>query len=263
MASVAVVAGHIIEKGIMERADITPIILLSFSTFMIVGGANILNDLDDIQVDQGRSSRKPIASGLMKEKFARGYFVSLWTAAIIFSMITSILLKASLPLLIVLVSIFLLYCYERFLKKRGLPGNIMIGLLTGAPFLLGASITGISTVILWIFLMAVFSNTSREITKDIEDARGDSPKRKTLPIRIGGRKASFISSIFLFAALFISAAPVIINRPDISYVIPVGLADIIFLLSLYWIFKDSRKAQQLAKLGMICAVLGFIIWSTA
>jgi hypothetical protein len=37
----------------------------------------------------------------------------------------------------------------------------------------------------------------------------------------------------------------------------------IFIVSLTRIMSDSRMAQRLAKLGMVCAVLGFIIWSAS
>jgi geranylgeranylglycerol-phosphate geranylgeranyltransferase len=257
----AVLAGHIIEKGMIEKVDTAPAVILCVSTFLIVGGANILNDLNDIVIDEKRGSRKPIASGMMSERSARGYFLSLWIGAILLSMTASFLLQASLPLLIVLASILSLYGYERFFKKRGLPGNIIIGMLTGAPFILGASISGPSLIILWIFLMASLSNISREITKDIEDAEKDRGNRITLPMSMGCRKASMIAIIFMLAAVIVSAAPMIIHGPELSYMIPVGLADIIFLMSLTWFIRDSRKAQRMAKLGMICAIFGFVIWS--
>ncbi len=245
----------------IEKGDIVPVFLLSASTFLIVGGANILNDLGDLTIDAGRGRNRPIASREMSEKFARRYFVSLWIIAIFLTMTTSFMLKASLPLFIILSSILLLYGYERLFKERGLPGNIIIGLLTGAPFLLGASISGVSMIISWIFLMAVLANISRELTKDIEDAEMDRSKRTTLPMRIGRRNSACISAALMVSAVLVSFVPVIVHGLDPLYIIPVGLADIVFLLSLAGIFKDSRKAQEMAKLGMICAVLGFILWS--
>jgi geranylgeranylglycerol-phosphate geranylgeranyltransferase len=261
MAAIAVMIGSIIEPQSSFINETYSILLLSFSAFLITSGGNILNDLGDIEIDQKGHPQRPLAKGAIMEKNARFLLGSLWSLGFISACLASLMVKASLPILIVMASTALIIIYENKLKHRGFMGNIAIGALTGAPFLLGASVGIISYPVTAIFLMASLSNISREIMKDIEDMRVDKGYRRTLPLRYGIKKASLNATFIMLFAIMASAIPLLTKKIDPVYASGIGAADIIFLISIRTLYSDPRKAQSIAKLGMLFAMAVFLLWS--
>jgi geranylgeranylglycerol-phosphate geranylgeranyltransferase len=155
----------------------------------------------------------------------------------------------------------LIIIYEKRSKDRGFTGNLSIGLLTGAPFLLGASAGTISFPVAAIFLMASLTNISREIIKDIEDVQLDEGFRTTIPHRYGMQKASMAAVIFMLLGILASSIPLFTNGMDPIYTAGIGTADIIFLISIRSLYHSPSKAQIITKLGMIMAICGFLLWS--
>src|SRR5207245_2595053 len=101
------------------------------------------------------------------------------------------ILASGWAFVIVLVNIALMASYEAALKSRGAPGNLVIAYLVGSLFLFaGASVfrSSIEPLVRTGILaaLAFFTTIGREITKDIEDMRGDVDRR-TLHHRIASR----------------------------------------------------------------------------
>lgn len=261
MAAAAVIIGSIIEPDNIFVDQTIGILLLSLSAFLITSGGNILNDLGDIDLDRKGHPRRPLVTGSISEEGARYQLGSSWSIGIILACIASLIVKATLPILIVLASIVMVIIYEKKLKHRGFIGNISVGALTGTPFLLGASVGTISYPVIAIFLMATLSNISREIMKDIEDMRIDKGCRCTLPLRYGKNRASLIATFMMILAILASSIPLMTEGFDPYYAAGIGFADIIFLISIRILYHGPRKAQNIAKLGMVLAMAGFLLWS--
>ena len=261
MAAAAVIIGSIIEPGNSFSDQTLGILLLSFSAFLITSGGNILNDLGDIDLDRKGHPKRPLVTGDISEEGARYLMGSLWSIGIISACAASLIVKAALPIMIVLISMVLIIIYERRLKHKGFLGNTAVGALTGAPFVLGASAGTISYPVLTIFLMASLSNVSREIMKDIEDMRIDKGCRCTLPLRYGKNTASIIATSIMILAITASSIPLIAEGFDPVYAAGIGTADIIFLISIKALYHGPRKAQNIAKLAMVLAMAVFLLWS--
>ncbi|MBN1538649.1 MAG: geranylgeranylglycerol-phosphate geranylgeranyltransferase [Candidatus Thermoplasmatota archaeon] len=261
MAAAAVMIGSIIDNGQGLFQDAAAVVLLSLSAFMMAGGANILNDLQDADIDRKAHPKRPLASGNLSEKDARTMLVALWSGGILSACAASFIIRALLPMLIVLISLALMVLYEKHLKRRGLPGNLIVGLLTGAPFLLGASAGEFSLFILAIFLMAFLSNTSREIMKDIQDMGTDRGLRSTLPLKKGRPFAFRVGAAFMLLGALSSFVPIMLHGWDMVYLIGVCTADAVLMISIIYLASDPLKAQWIAKLGMLCAMAVFAVWS--
>lgn len=259
MAAVAVMIGYIIEQGPFLSHRIS-LLLLSISAFFMVSGGNVLNDLEDVEIDRKAHATRPLVAGSISEKNARMVFFLSWSAGILSACIASLMVRAFLPLFIVIMATALIVYYEKRLKGMGMPGNLIVGSLTGIPFLLGGSIAGYSPLILTIFLMAFLSNTSREIMKDIQDQDQDIGRR-TLPQTIGTRYASFIGLATMFLAVMSSSIPLVFLGWAPAYLIWISVADGVLILSSILLFKNPLWAQRTAKLGMLTAMAVFIIWS--
>jgi len=261
MAAGAVMVGSVIDPNQTANALSIEVILLAISAFLITSGGNILNDLGDIDIDRKGHPNRPLASGAISEGSARSILGSIWPIGIITACFASLMMRATFPILIVMVSISLILVYEKKLKNKGLLGNISVGILTGVPFLLGGSTGVISLPVIVIFLMASFSNLSREIMKDIEDRNVDKGCRCTLPLRFGKKKAIIILSLSMIFAIFVSPIPLITQGFNITYFTGILFADLILLFSILIVNKDPMRSHRIAKLGMLLSILTFLIWS--
>jgi geranylgeranylglycerol-phosphate geranylgeranyltransferase len=105
---------------------------------------------------------------------------------------------------------------------------------------------------------AFFATLAREITKDIEDIKGDKKRASiTLPIKMGEEKAKQIASTFLVIAIAISVVPLFIPVKGFNLVIYsflVLIADAIFLTAMTC---KPAKAQKLMITGMMIAIIAF------
>lgn len=224
-----------------------------------VGGANILNDMNDIDIDKRTHPGRPIVSGRMDRSHARLFFIVLWTTAALTASLVSFRHHDPLPIIIVFFTIIFDISYENFFKSRGLFGNLIIGVLTGAIFLFGGSLWSPGPVLFFLVIMASISTASREIIKDVQDMDGERGTRKTLPLRIGARRTLYLSFFLIITAVLLGWGPIFFIGFDGFYVTFIGLADLIMISGAIISFKNSIMGQVTIKAGMLVAVIGFIL----
>jgi len=152
--------------------------------------------------------------------------------------------------------------YEAALKSRGAPGNLVIAYLVGSLFLFaGASVfrSSIEPLVRTGILaaLAFFTTIGREITKDIEDIRGDVDRR-TLPRRIGSRRAGLVAAISLFVGVALSLVPFALGVLSLGYAILVVPADGMFIYAALHSAANPARSQRVAKYGMIVALAAFL-----
>ena len=103
-------------------------------------------------------------------------------------------------------------------------------------------------------------------SSDIEDIKGDTT-RNTLPKQIGIKNAGIIGSIALIIAILLSPLPYFpdivpllqFDQFSVYYLYIVMAADVIFIVAIFSTFKNPKLASGTLKLGMICALIAFII----
>ncbi|MFW3146141.1 MAG: geranylgeranylglycerol-phosphate geranylgeranyltransferase [Thermoplasmatota archaeon] len=259
MAGAAVWVGSIVENGNVAGGDLISTLLLSVSAFLAVGGANLLNDIGDRELDRISHPDRPIPSGSLDPGTARKALLVNWGSAFLLSAAVCLLNSTALPVFFLLFALWLDIFYERVLKAGGAAGNVAVGLLTGALFIYGASPWKPGIVVLSISLLAFFSTFSRELVKDVQDMEGDAATRKTLPQRIGRTKTLYLAGSFMLLAVCTSPLPLLEIGIDPLYIAFIGSADVLFIISIFRSFKDPGTGHVLMKLGMATAVVGFLV----
>lgn len=219
---------------------------------LFIAGGNGLNDYIDREIDKVAHPERPLPSGRMEPKNA--LYVSI--ACLALSFITSLFQNVT-SIIIVGVAIVLMVAYEVVLKQRGFVGNITIAVLTGLVFLLGGSIVGEIERSFAIAGMAALITVGREIAKDIEDMEGDEG-RHTLPMAIGKKNASIVSTVFYIAGPILSILPLIDHSFNILYPLII-IPDLLFIYAAFILYKSPHKSQKTAKLAMMVALAVFII----
>lgn len=227
--------------------------LASVVVFLFVAAGNSLNDYKDREVDKRAHPERPIPAGRISPETALVISGAFFGVCLVIAFFLD-----PISIAVIVSAICVMLAYEGGLKKGGLAGNLSISWLTAALFLLGGAVVGEVDKTIIIAAMAFLAALGREIIKDIEDIEADFDRR-TLPMRIGKRNAGMIGSAALIAAVILSPVPSIFGTFWLGYLAVVLLADGVFIYSSIVHFKNPRKGQRLAKIGMMIALIAFLI----
>jgi geranylgeranylglycerol-phosphate geranylgeranyltransferase len=259
MAGLAAVIGG----GIAYSAapgDILWLPLVFITVFLITGAGNAINDYFDAGIDAVNRPDRPIPSGRLKKEYVYKFSIILFACGILASYFIG-----AIPFFIALFNSFLLYFYAFSLKRKVFVGNLSVSYLTGSTFLFGGAAYGLIGIeaILVLFFLSMLATLSREIVKAIEDMEGDMlDGAVTLPIRIGERPSAYIASAVGLIAVLLSPLPYITGLFKDSYLLAVGIADIVFLYAVFLILKNNPSAStKYFKVAMFFALVAFIAGS--
>jgi geranylgeranylglycerol-phosphate geranylgeranyltransferase len=230
-----------------------PISLGAISVFLVTAGGNIINDISDLETDRFNHPDRPLPAGTITKKTAYYMALIFFISGFVVSLFVSLLISS-----IVVLAELLLVSYEFKSKKMGLPGNITISLLIGMIFLYGGFITDSLSKMVLLFLLAFFSNMSREIMKDTEDVKGDID-RNTLPKRIGIGNAKIISGIFVIITIAISFLPYYFHILSVYYLYAVLIDDVLFALTIMYLYTNISKGEKISKVAMIWGMACFLL----
>jgi geranylgeranylglycerol-phosphate geranylgeranyltransferase len=233
------------------------LILAVISTFFVTSASMTFNDYFDWKIDKINHAERPIPKGIIKPKEMLAFSIIFFSIGIAISFFINFLC-----FIIALISVLLLVIYEKYSKNIGILSNMTVAFISAISFTYGGASVGNPYDSFILSLMTFFVMTGREIIMDIRDARGDKLTRKSLPIQIGTKKASYVACIFLIITIILSPAPYLMNILNIWYlfiIIPVG---IITLIVVIWMLRDIKKAAisaQLIRIALAIALVAFIL----
>lgn len=253
-AAVAAYVGALLAGAAWAPAG--PVVAAMLAAFAFAAAGNVRNDMGDVDIDRAAHPARPLPRGAVGLREARDLSIGLYTLALGCGLLVSwwgaLLVLSALPVM---------EAYERWGKARGLPGNLLVALLTAAPFILGSLTTGAPTpVVLVVAALAALATAGREVLKDVEDMDADRAHRRTLPMRIGARGAAVVAATFLALAVLLSPLPVLLESVlGTSYLLAVGAADLCFLVAAATGPRAPGRGQRLAKVGMVAALAALVL----
>lgn len=221
---------------------------------LFTAAGNSLNDYFDRETDKVAHPRRPIPSGRVTPSLALGLSVAFFALAQALSFLVGLWSVA-----IVAASIVVMVAYEKLLKAEGFAGNLAISWLTGALFLFGGAAVDRLDLAWILAALAFLATLGREVVKDIQDIEGDRGTRRTLPMRLGARRAGAVASGSFVAAVALSPVPYLLELLTWYYVPAVAVADGIFIYCALIHFGNPEKGQKVAKLAMLVALLAFLL----
>lgn len=279
MSIIAVFIGALLVSDIQTIVFSSSFYIAMFAAFVITGAGNVINDYIDIDSDKINARNRPMASGKISKQSGLYYVIFLFVVGI-----ASTLFADNFYLLgIALFNSILLILYAFYFQNKILIGNIVVSYLVGSTFLFGGAAFGNLVLPLFLMLLAMLSNITREIVKDLEDLEGDRKgflKRLVLNVKekiaerfeiVGGetrlkysrKKATVTGQVALLLVIILSPIPYMINLLGLSYLILVLITDIIFIYCIVLMSKASKKKQyrkisKRIKLGMFFGLLAFV-----
>ena len=226
-----------------------PLALAGAAAASFTAGGNALNDLYDRETDRVNHPDRPLPSGSVTLREARAFTAAAFVVTAVLAALVNVFAFA-----VVILNIALMVLYEAALKAQGAPGNLVIAYLVGSLFLFaGVSVFRSSTAPLvrtsLLAALAFFTTVGREITKDIQDVRGDVDRR-TLPRRIGIRPAGWAAALSFLVGVLLSLAPLPLHVLSVAYAALHSAA-------------NPARSQRVAKYGMIVALAAFLAGALA
>ncbi len=257
MAAAAVLIGWYVSS---EESTAVPLVipLLMVSAFGLVSLANIANDLDDIAQDRKVHPRRALPSGSVDRKTAIVAMVLILSVVLVLFVLTALFDGGPVTLAIFVIGFLLIVHYERKDKDKGTMGNFIVALLTTFPFFLGASVPGISARVILLCPMAFTINLSRELLKDVCDIEGDRGRRSSFPILYGVDRTLRASDLVMVLTIISSILPSLFWNVGPLYLVPVIVADILFISASLISRRRVSLSVHLLKVGMVLGLLGFI-----
>jgi len=253
MASIAVWIGFALaSKSILINL---PALLAMLSAFLICGAGQSINDYFDRKIDARLHPKRIIPSKKLSAQTVFWYSISLFLAGIIISWFLNVY-----AFLIASLFALLLFLYSSVMKKIKFLGNWVVALGTGITFIYGAtaSLTGLGYAV-YPFILAVFVNVIREMTKDLEDLKIEKKQKISLPQLVGIPRTKFIATVYAAVVLFIAILPYYFKVFNAYYLAFILLSVLILFYSVFLLLKnDFRQAQKFQKIAMLASFIAFI-----
>jgi len=236
------------------------LVLAGASTALVTAGGNVLNDLLDLEGDRVNHPERPLVTGEVSVRTARGLAAALFGLGAV--VVVPVILVEPLVGLILAAAVALLLGYEFRFKSVGFAGNLVVAFLTGMVFLYGGAAAGNPEVLLPFAAMAFLATLSREVIKDMEDVAGDVA-RKTLPQRYGLATATSTARAAAVGGVLLSLVPLawfvsLVSAVGIIYVVLVGAADAVFGVSVGYLPNRLHYEQTMSKVAMTVALVAFL-----
>jgi geranylgeranylglycerol-phosphate geranylgeranyltransferase len=258
-AGVCVVMGQMLALGRFASA-VTSIFGFA-SVFLISASILVMNDFFDVETDRINAPSRPIPSGLVSPSEALSFSLILLIAGLLFSYLISI----NVFLISILLAI-IGFLYNRYFKKSGLPGNLMVSFSVGMTFIYGGAAVGLPfhKMVLFFGLIAALIDLGEEIAADAMDIKGDELiQSNSLAIKYGKSTALKVSGSIFFLVVLLSLVPFILNWFSIIYLIPILIMDISIAYPAFKLLKskdeEGRKFIRRIYLGAISGIIIFIV----
>ncbi len=158
---------------------------------LIMAGGYWVNDAYDFKIDRiNRPHQTVVGPYLSRKKVLSVYFGVTWVA---------LTLSLLLPWKWVLINgcaAVTLHLYAAYFKRMAVIGNLIIASLTLLVVLSAALLYHLKLPLMWAMIFAFGITFVREVTKDVEDIRGDLQHGlQTLPILLGIRGTKWALTI--------------------------------------------------------------------
>ena len=258
MVGLAIIVGTVITGGPSVVSSLTTLVYAFITGFTLTGASMVINDYYDQNIDAVNEPQRPIPSGRVTPNEAL-----ILTGALSLVGLGASYLVSIQTLGIAVLAWVLLMIYSIWGKRTGFLGNLMVSTCVSLPFIYGGAIMGDIGQGLVYSLIALLTNTGREITKGIVDIEGDNRSGiRTIAVTKGAKNAAQMAIIFYLAAIFVSFLPVFFDMVSIWYTPFVAVTDLGLMYVCYSLYRDysrenSRKMKKTVLYLMLIGMIGF------
>ena len=235
----------------------------SLTILMIAATGYWINDVYDFRIDRINKPEKTYVNAILSVKKVLSVYFVINGLILLFSLYFFVFRQPLYQISFInVVSIVLLFWYASFLKRKGVPGNLLISFLIALVTLLAGYLYGINTPLILTIIFAFQITLIREITKDVEDIRGDlSFQLQTLPIQIGIRGTKKVLSVLYIIFILSTWLPAVDHylKHDKDILWPYIIASILLVqipaIFLFIFLQNSVKPETFGKQSTYLKIL--------
>ncbi len=231
------------------------IALAALSAIALTAAGNAWNDIEDLEIDRVAHPARPLPAGALSISAAHTIAMGAATLAVMTASTVSVLLG-----LVSVVVLMVMHAYSPWLKRAGLPGNLVVALLASLPFLYGSDAAGVWQAGLPLVGIAIPLHLARELAKDLDDRDADRSSRRTLPVVAGARcaRGAMLAALVSFAAaLVLGLAPR--ARSPLIFLLALLPAFIVLIVATARALGGRRGSPEYFKLAMVCAMAALLV----
>ena len=233
--------------------------------FLISASILVLNDYFDVETDRINAPHRPIPSNLVSQAEALLFAVLLMAGGLTAGMFIS-LTAFLIGVLLAIVG----FLYNRYFKKSGLPGNLMVSFSVGMTFIFGGAAAGdpFNSAVLFFACVAALIDLGEEIAADAMDAEGDKLiNSNSIAIRKGRSYAIGISRNIFLTVIALTVLPFVTGWFPLIYAVPLGIMDLLIGIPLFMLCRskgdEGRKYIRRIYLGATFGMIVFLIMKLA
>jgi len=223
----------------------------------IMAGGYWINDVADLSIDRiNKPHLVRVSIYISAKKVMTAYFV-----ANAFVLLGSLLLPPKFQLLN-LSAVLVLYVYAQRFKRQAVIGNLLIAALSAAVVLAGGLTAHLKMAHLWGIILSFQLTFVREISKDVEDLRGDLQHGlQTLPILVGIRQSRRVIWVALGVLLLSCNLPLLVHWLVFDVVLRfyIGISMVLVQLPLLMAVKKLGRSRRPSDFGELSQMLKFIM----
>ncbi|MEO0896012.1 MAG: geranylgeranylglycerol-phosphate geranylgeranyltransferase [Bacteroidota bacterium] len=169
-----------------------------------------INDVYDFRIDRINKPDKAVVNAILSVKKVLTVYFIVNMCILGFSFLFLGVLHGKPNITFInFVSVLLLFIYASWLKRTGVAGNLVIAFLIALVLILAYYLTGqINMALVWAIVFSFEITLIREITKDVQDIKGDLAFQvKTLVIQVGLHRTKNILLILYIVFLLSTYLP--------------------------------------------------------
>jgi len=244
LASVYIFAHDIKLKSVLFDINLLMLVLASSAT---IAAGYIINNFYDSEKDLINRPNKTMLDRLVSQNTKLSFYFSLNFLAVIFASYVSFR-----AVIFFAVYIFAIWLYSHKLKKQPITGNLVSAVLTVTPFfVIFIYYKNFETVIFMHALFLFLLVSMRELTKDLENIKGDlALNYRTIPV-VYGEKLSKIMLVIISVITIVSGF-ILIFYFEIGHMYYFFYLSVMLLLTfLLLLWKSNTKTQYLLLHNML------------
>lgn len=223
------------------------LLLACLSGMFIMAGANVINDVFDLEIDRINKPKRPLPRGLVSVAYVRKWSFFLFISGCVFGAMIH-----AWGFAIAFTASIWLYLYSWRLKRTVLWGNFSVAFLSGLAFVYGGLAIGRWVQALIVGIFAFLFHFVREIIKDMEDIQGDQADGVvTLPIRYGIRIAQYWATCLAIILIGLTLIPFIMHIFNLLYLITVIAGVDLVLIYILFVMWKSPTRENFGRLSTI------------
>jgi geranylgeranylglycerol-phosphate geranylgeranyltransferase len=182
-------------------------------------------------------------------------------------MAAGLVISILIGLTLFFISLFLVligFLYNRFFKKSGLPGNLMVSFSVGMTFIYGGATVGapLHHLVVLFALIAALTDLGEEIAAYTTDVEGDLLIRSnSLAIKLGDMPAVRISASLFVAVIILTLFPFAVQWLSEIYLIPIGIMDAAIAYGTVMVLrKKGSERKKYIRMIYLGATLGLVLF---